>query len=149
MPSSRKHGLLNSWKEIACYLDRGVRTVQRWEKMGLPVRRLGEGSRAPVIAHADDVNRWLLTIEKSRLQGDPRAMHAEFRGDLLGSLRESRVLREQMRALRRDQTELIQELKRTVQALENAVAPSEQQMLMHGRTSAQDVSDQWNYQKTA
>jgi len=23
--------LLNSWKEIAAYLNRGVRTVQRWE----------------------------------------------------------------------------------------------------------------------
>jgi hypothetical protein len=33
---------LNGWKEIAAYLGRSVRTVQRWEKdFGLPVRRFG------------------------------------------------------------------------------------------------------------
>jgi hypothetical protein len=32
---------LTNWKEIAQYLDKGIRTVQRWEQqMGLPVRRL-------------------------------------------------------------------------------------------------------------
>ena len=32
--------LLNSWKEIADYLGRGVRTAQRWEvELHLPVRR--------------------------------------------------------------------------------------------------------------
>jgi hypothetical protein len=31
---------LDSWKEIAVFLNRGVRTVQRWEATeGLPVRR--------------------------------------------------------------------------------------------------------------
>ena len=31
---------LDSWKEIATFLNRGVRTVQRWEVTeGLPVRR--------------------------------------------------------------------------------------------------------------
>ena len=33
-------GRLDSWKEIAAYLKRGVRTVKRWEKEeGLPVHR--------------------------------------------------------------------------------------------------------------
>src|SRR5207249_9472999 len=32
---------LDSWKEIAAYLGRGITTVQRWEqKEGLPVHRL-------------------------------------------------------------------------------------------------------------
>ena len=32
---------LDSWKEIASYLGRGIRTVQRWEREeGLPVHRL-------------------------------------------------------------------------------------------------------------
>lgn len=36
---------LDSWKEIAVYLDRALRTVQRWEKdHGLPVHRHGNGS---------------------------------------------------------------------------------------------------------
>jgi hypothetical protein len=48
--------LLQSWKEIAAYLGRGVRTVQRYErKLGLPVRRLGKssGSIAAVKAEVD------------------------------------------------------------------------------------------------
>src|SRR3954463_10845884 len=37
---------LDSWKEIAAYLRRGVRTVQRWERdEGLPVHRLAHGKR--------------------------------------------------------------------------------------------------------
>jgi len=42
--------ILNSWKEIATYLDRGVRTLQRWERdEHLPIRRVGAGERAPVL----------------------------------------------------------------------------------------------------
>ena len=38
---------LDSWKEIANYLQRTVRTVQRWEQTrGLPVYRLPGGSAA-------------------------------------------------------------------------------------------------------
>ena len=48
-PTSRE--VLHSWKEIAAELDRGVRTVQRWERtLQLPVRRLGDGPRSPVFA---------------------------------------------------------------------------------------------------
>ncbi len=37
---TRPDNLLDSWKKIAAYLDREVRTVQRWEKKeGLPVHR--------------------------------------------------------------------------------------------------------------
>src|ERR1700728_1488720 len=54
-----KVGLLNSWKEIAAYLGRGVRTAQRWEKYGLPVRRLAAGPRASVIADAREIDKWI------------------------------------------------------------------------------------------
>jgi len=48
---------LDSWKEIAVYLKRGVRTVQRWERIsGLPVRRLdGQGS---VFAYKTELDAW-------------------------------------------------------------------------------------------
>jgi hypothetical protein len=69
-----KVGLLNSWKEIATYLGRGVRTAQRWERYGLPVRRLAPGPRASVIADAHDIDTW---IESAKSHGfkaeDPRA----------------------------------------------------------------------------
>ena len=31
---------LHGWKEIAAYLGRTVRTAQRWERRGLPIRRV-------------------------------------------------------------------------------------------------------------
>jgi hypothetical protein len=54
--------LLNSWKEIASYLDRGVRTVQRWEhELRLPVHRIGRGKRSPVYASIPEIKFWLVT----------------------------------------------------------------------------------------
>jgi hypothetical protein len=52
--------ILNSWKEIARYLNRGVRTVQRWEaELGLPVRRPRGRRRSAVIAMRSEIDEWL------------------------------------------------------------------------------------------
>lgn len=52
--------LLGSWKEIAVYLHRGVRTTQRWEKQNdLPIHRVGNGSRGPVFAFSSEIADWL------------------------------------------------------------------------------------------
>jgi len=51
---------LNSWKEIASYLDRDPRTVQLWEKHeGLPVHRLTHRARASVYAFTSEIDAWL------------------------------------------------------------------------------------------
>jgi len=51
---------LDSWKEIATYLKRGVRTVRRWEREeGLPVRRHVHGKQATIYAFAQEIDRWL------------------------------------------------------------------------------------------
>ncbi len=50
----------DSWKEIAQYLGRDVRTVLRWEqRRGLPVYRLPGGKLPRVFAYRDELNRWL------------------------------------------------------------------------------------------
>lgn len=54
--------LLSGWKEIANYMHRGVRTVQRWELMGLPVRRVTTTNRSPVIACAEDLDVWARSL---------------------------------------------------------------------------------------
>jgi hypothetical protein len=55
-----RHSILNSWKEIAAYLGRGVRTVQRWERdLGLPVRRPRRKDRSTVLAFAEELDAWL------------------------------------------------------------------------------------------
>ncbi len=57
--------ILNSWKEIARYFDRGVRTVQRWEQaLGLPVHRVAQSDRAPVFAYSYELDRWLAQCAK-------------------------------------------------------------------------------------
>src|SRR5882672_9027531 len=50
---------LESWKEIAAYLKKGVRTVQRWEQSeGLPVRRLGQDRTGFVFAYKSELDAW-------------------------------------------------------------------------------------------
>jgi hypothetical protein len=66
MAASERH-ILNGWKEIAAYLGRGVRTVQRWETMyKMPVHRPAEKDRSAVVAFADEVEQWM---KQSRLRG--------------------------------------------------------------------------------
>jgi CheY-like chemotaxis protein len=69
-----KQIFLNSWKEIAQYLGRGVRTVQRWEaELGLPVRRPRGTSRSAVVAVTSELDQWMARSplhkpESSRLE---------------------------------------------------------------------------------
>src|SRR6266852_1067839 len=50
---------LDSWKEIAAYLKRGVRTVQRWERSnGLPVHRLELDRQGSVFAYKPELDTW-------------------------------------------------------------------------------------------
>jgi TolB-like protein/tetratricopeptide (TPR) repeat protein len=50
---------LDSWKEIAAYLHREVRTVQRWEKSaGLPVHRVQIEKQSAVYAYKSELDAW-------------------------------------------------------------------------------------------
>ena len=63
--------VLNSWKEIAAYLGRGVRTVQRWEQeLALPVRRPRGKSRSAVIAFKSELDKWLHQAPAEQLSQD-------------------------------------------------------------------------------
>ncbi len=56
---SRPDNFLDSWKEIAAYLGREVRTVQRWEKKeGLPVHRQIHEKLGTVYAYKSEVDAW-------------------------------------------------------------------------------------------
>ena len=58
---------LTSWKEIAAYLGKGVRTVQRWEAIGrLPVRRPSNSSSSTVLAYPEELDEWLHSTFVSR-----------------------------------------------------------------------------------
>ena len=50
---------LNGWKEIACYMNRSVRCVQRWERNeNLPVRRHGHRRGVSVYALREELSAW-------------------------------------------------------------------------------------------
>lgn len=66
--------VLSSWKEIAIYLGRGVRTVQRWERNAdLPVRRPNGSNRGPVLAIPRELDRWI-----SRSSSRPSSSNGEY-----------------------------------------------------------------------
>ena len=57
---------LDSWKEIADYLRRGLTTVQRWEREeGLPVHRHVHSTGGSVYAYPDDLDQWRSGRESS------------------------------------------------------------------------------------
>lgn len=52
--------ILTGWKEIAEHLRYGVRTLQRWEADGLPVKRVSNNRRSPVVADSYELDAWIL-----------------------------------------------------------------------------------------
>src|SRR4029077_14244718 len=55
-----QEGRLDSWKEIAAYLNRDVTTVQRWEKReGMPVHRHLHERAGSVFAFRADLDAWM------------------------------------------------------------------------------------------
>jgi hypothetical protein len=69
--SDRGGDRLDSWKEIAVYLKRGARTVQRWEREeGLPVHRLVHGKLGSVYAYRPELDAWWRSRE-AELANEP------------------------------------------------------------------------------
>jgi adenylate cyclase len=60
-PSASDRGeRLEGWKQIASYLKRDVRTVQRWERTEqFPVRRLMHRKLGSVLAFTNELDRWM------------------------------------------------------------------------------------------
>lgn len=68
----KRSDCLNGWKEIAQYLDRGVRTIQRWEKVyALPIHRPAGKDRAAVFALQDELDEWRTNAWKHADSDDP------------------------------------------------------------------------------
>jgi len=60
--------ILNSWKEISYYLDRNVRTCQRWKiELALPVHRIDQNSQhSKVFAYKSEIDQWLKEKAESK-----------------------------------------------------------------------------------
>jgi hypothetical protein len=84
--------VLNSWKEVAVYLGRGVRTVQRWElELGLPVRRPRGKSRSAVIALKPELDQWLTSTSRET------SIHESFEISINRSLNENIIKKPHVR----------------------------------------------------
>jgi hypothetical protein len=76
--------VLSGWKEIAHYLNRGVRTVQRWEQFGLPVHRPHGEPRSAVTALPEELDAWVAatpstgTVTIAELQAENTRLRAEI-----------------------------------------------------------------------
>jgi hypothetical protein len=100
--------VLGSWKEIANYLGKGVRTVQRWEReSALPVHRPATSRKGLVLAFPGELDAWV--------RHQPAVSHDEGKV----AARENRVLlRElvtQSAALRASMMQLVAKCERAVQ----------------------------------
>jgi len=114
--AGRDTKVLTAWKEIARYMGKGVRTVQRWERdFALPVRRPpGARNRRAVLALTSDLDAWVALRCSRKLQSPPNETASEL----------SRSLREHMRTfvdLRVENRMLLNELRVATQALRQNV----------------------------
>ena len=105
MNISEDSTVLSSWKDIAKYLGKGVRTVQRWERhLGLPVRRPnGASQKSAVLLYRGDVDAWLATRFSARsleTNGSQRSQSSRAaRSTLREGIRTARALRSANQAL--------------------------------------------------
>ena len=112
--------LLTSWKEIANFLGKGVRTVQRWEAtLGLPVIRPADGHSGIVMARPSDLEAWLLNgRQRSRHNGNGLGKRDdEVRATFAACVRELRRYHAEVKVLR-DQMDVTQQtLRHEIQRL--------------------------------
>lgn len=90
--------VLTSWKDIAQYMGKGVRTVQRWEAdFGLPVHRPANSPRHVVVALPEEIDDWIrrqVWVHKKHFEPDVERLLAE-----IGALRrENAELRHRLSA---------------------------------------------------
>lgn len=122
MPHSEATAVLTSWKEIAQYMGKGVRTVQRWEQdFGLPVRRPMGSEKKAVLARPRDLDMWLAlrcgTNAGELRQRDPRTSSLAIRTTLAAELETSRMLREENRTVRAELSSAVRALRVQLQEL--------------------------------
>src|SRR5258706_5469258 len=91
-PDSPAEDRLDSWKEIAAYLNRDVTTAQRWEKReGMPVHRHVHDKRGSVYAVGSELDAWLQS-RKQRLGEEDEGQTSEAPVEAEAALRQRAIL---------------------------------------------------------
>jgi hypothetical protein len=111
---------LSGWKEIANYLGKGVRTVQRYERqMGLPVRRPAGKPRGSVVATRVELDAWISAspIREAFRLPSPGCKYAASAEAIKTGIQEMRKLREQMVVLRSEWRTSVSMLRQSIGSL--------------------------------
>jgi hypothetical protein len=114
--------ILNGWKEISTYLRMGVRTVQRYEEFGLPIRRPAGKQRGSVIATKGELDTWV-TARPVRGVTEPhvdRIGRSPAWTDFKAGMAEMRRLRVEMRRLRAETVASLDSLHSRLHFMHNA-----------------------------
>src|SRR5579863_4012048 len=73
--------IFSGWKDIASYMGKGVRTVQRYEReLKLPIRRPAGKTKGAVLAFKAEIDSWVKTSPVR--EGLWRSVHAIENGTL-------------------------------------------------------------------
>ncbi len=116
MQSSRSSQLeiLSGWKDIADYVGKGVRTVQRYEReLGLPIRRPAGKMTASVVATKAEIDAWIAAsplrggFQLAQASVDGAAVRMEFKRHLT-----------ELHRLRKETEQLREELQGSVKSLQ-------------------------------
>jgi hypothetical protein len=109
MNVSEDSTVLSSWKDIARYLGKGVRTVQRWERhLWLPVRRPnGALQKSAVVLYRGDVDAWLATRFSARALKKNEAQTTQSSRSARTTLREGIRTARELRMANQELTEQI------------------------------------------
>src|SRR5882762_10393251 len=70
---------LEGWKEIATHLKRGLRTVQRWERKGLPIHR---HDALGVHAYKEELDSWLSSHPIEKQQEDAGVLPEDIKPEM-------------------------------------------------------------------
>jgi hypothetical protein len=113
---------LSGWKEIANYLGKGVRTVQRYERtLGLPIRRPAGTTTGSVVATKAELDAWVAASpirEAFRLTKTEAISPSKMTRSIVTGIEEMTRLREQMTALRNDMRTSVQALCQSLYVLQ-------------------------------
>lgn len=110
---------LSGWKEIANFLGKGVRTVQRYEReLALPVRRPAGKDRGSVVAVRAELDGWVkATPIREAFPMRPPEYLSTTKG-IKDGLAELARLRDQMMTLRFEMRQSLQRLQDNVYVLQ-------------------------------
>jgi hypothetical protein len=111
----------SGWKDIAAYLGKGVRTVQRYEiELGLPVRRPAGKSWGSVVATKVELDAWVSASpirETFHLTRMTAGLVTSTADEIKNGVLEMRNLRNQMVGLRTELRNSVQLLKEGILSL--------------------------------